>query len=84
MLTEHKDDSVTMGKDRSRVCLEAAWELDALAALLGKLEDEGLMAFQVRAIAVRIVDLAGVLMMAVSDTGAQTDDLMKTVCPWKS
>ena len=87
MLTEHDDGSITLSQDRARVCLESAWELDALGALLGKLEGDGGMAqtpagLQTRALAVRVVALAGVLMMALSDTGADTGEFRKTVCPW--
>ena len=82
MLSEHDDGSITLSKDRSLVCLESAWELEALGMLLGKLEGEGIAAFQARALSIRIVDLAGVLMMAIHDTVADTDELRKTVCPW--
>jgi len=89
MLTEHKDGSITLSQDRALVCLESAWELDALGLLLGKLEGEGGMAqtparLQTRALAIRIVDLAGVLMMAIHDTGTDTSKLRKTVCPWRN
>jgi len=40
--------------------------------------------WHVLALAIRIVDLAGVLMMAIHDTGADTGELRKTVCPWQT
>ncbi len=83
MLTEHQDESVTLSHERKMACIESAWELDALGTLLGKLDDSDLLALQVRTMAIRIVTLAGVLMMATSDKAAKTEDLMKTVCPWK-
>lgn len=84
-LTEHEDGSITLSKDRAGVCLESAWELEALGFLLGKLGpdgDEAVTAFQTRALAIRIVDLAGVVMSSVQDTVSKTDDMRKTVCPW--
>lgn len=84
-LTEHKDGSITLSKDRAHVCLESAWELEALGFLLRKLGPDGdpvTTALQTRALAIRIVDLAGVVMSAVHDTASQTGDMRKTVCPW--
>jgi hypothetical protein len=36
MLTDNKDLSITMSNERQTVCLESAWELDALGDRLRK------------------------------------------------
>ena len=83
-LTEHKDGSITLDDARKTVCLESAWELDALGRLRCKLEGDGSQTdFQVRALAIRISALSGVLVLALCDTGSDAADLMKTVCPKK-
>lgn len=80
MLTDNKDLSITMNKERQTVCLESAWELDALGKLLLKLESDGSeVCFQVRALGIRICDLSAVLAMGLSDSGTQTEDLEKIV-----
>ena len=82
MLTEHDDGSITLSDSRKTVCLESASELEALGQLLGKLENDGSSVFfQVRAMAIRICNLSGVVMMAVGDKGSDTGELMETVCP---
>lgn len=82
MLTEHDDGTVTMDEKRLQVCLEVAWELDALAmALPGVAESAEVNSphLVVRGIAGRIKQLAGVLMSGLDDCVEQSDDLRCTV-----
>jgi hypothetical protein len=87
MLNEHDDGSITLSKDRADVCLESAWELESLGFLLRKLGPDGdgvVTALQTRALSIRIVDLAGVVISSIHDTVSETGDLRKTVCPWET
>lgn len=79
-LTTHKDLSVTLTAERNQLCLEAAWELDALAELLPTVTTKDIpeatkTGYQVRAIADRIKTLASVLMSGLGDSIDTTDDL---------
>jgi hypothetical protein len=79
-LTTNKDDSMTLGERRHHVCLESAWELDALADLLPTVTTNGIpeatkTGYQVRAIAGRIKTLASILMSGLGDSLETTDDM---------
>ncbi len=71
---------VTLSKARHLVCMEAAWELEALAYVLPKVTTDGdeediQSGFVVRGIASRIVSLAHVLMSALYDDMKKTEEL---------
>ena len=67
-LVEHPDGSVTLSGARQLVCLQAAWELDALADILpGIVSDSFSAHLAVRGIAARICTLSQVLMSGLSD-----------------
>lgn len=73
---------VTLSHDRKLVCLEAAWEIDALARILPNLvpceeEDKGRMA--VRGVAGRLLRLAFVLMNGIDDEQQPTEKLEKII-----
>ncbi len=79
-LTTNADKSVTLTARRNLVCLEAAWELDALADLLPTVTTKGIpeatkTSYQVRAIADRIKTLASILMSGLGDALETTDDM---------
>ena len=79
-LTIHSDESVTLSKARHWVCLEAVWELDALALLLPKVTSNGdpeatQAALVVRGVAARIKELSSVLMAGLHDEMETTDAL---------
>jgi hypothetical protein len=79
-LTEHKDESVTLSAERQLVCLESAWELEALACLLPSVSTNGTpeetrIVYQVRLIASRIKELSEILTAGLSDSISTTDDL---------
>ena len=82
-LTEHADGSVTLSASRLHVCLEAAWELEALAQVLPGLvpctADSGPAHFAVRGIADRIRRLSCAAMSALSDDLHPLEDLQRTV-----
>ena len=71
-LTTNADDSVTSSEKRNRVCLEAAWELEALSELLTNVAMHGALetstqGYQVRCISYRVKSLAQILMSGLSD-----------------
>ena len=67
-LTEHPDGSVTLSSERQLVCLQAAWELDALAEILPRIVPGSISAhLAVRGIAARIGALSQVVMLGLSD-----------------
>lgn len=70
-LTAHQDGSATLSHDRLNACLEAAWELEALANVLPGLVPNVSEAHgahhAVRGIADRIRRLSSVLMGGLSD-----------------
>ena len=85
------DKSLTIGKDRSArlsaervgVCLQAVWEIDALAKTLPRLipntdETEGLH-LTVRGIAARILQLNNAVLAGLGDDLAELGRLQKTV-----
>jgi len=79
-LTTHKDLSVTLTAERNQLCLEAAWELDALAELLPKvttseIPEANRTGFQVRVIAHRLRLLASILMSGLGDSLETEDEL---------
>ena len=82
-LTTAKNEAVTLSKSRHLVCLEVAWELEALALLLPNLVpnvDEAHGAHHaVRGIAGRFVELSNVLMSALGDDAETTEDLERRV-----
>lgn len=82
-LSTAENGAVILGKARHALCLEAAWELEALAYLLPDLVpniDEAHGAYHaVRGIAGRIVDLSNVLMAALGDDAEKTHDLERKV-----
>lgn len=82
-LTTGENKSVTLGKDRHTVCLQAAWELEALAFLLPTLVtniDEGSGEhYAVRGIASRVLALSNVLMSALGDEVVTTRDLEEII-----
>ena len=82
-LTEHADGSVTLSASRLNVCLEAAWELEALANILPGLvpcaADSGPAHFAVRGIADRIRRLSCATMSGLSDDMQPLEDLQRTV-----
>ena len=78
-----ENDAVTLSKARHMVCLEAAWELEALAYVLPDLVpnvDEAHGAYHaVRGIAGRLVTLSNVLMAALGDDVVKTSELESRV-----
>lgn len=62
-LTEHQDGSATLGSDRHMVCLQAAFELEALAGILPGLVPD----HEPSHLTVRIRSLWRVLMSGLSD-----------------
>jgi len=76
--------AVTLSKTRHDVCMEVAWELEALAYVLPTVTTNGdpealQSGFVVRGIASRFVSLANVLMAALFDGAETTDDLNRKV-----
>lgn len=75
------DDGPVMDQGRTTVCLEAAWEIDALARLLPSLitrDDDALAEFlQVRGVAARLRSISTVLMSACGDEQETTESLRK-------
>lgn len=67
-LTEHPDGSATLSDERKMVCLEAVWELEALAGILpGLIPDHEPFHLTVRGIAGRIRSLSEVVISGLSD-----------------
>lgn len=67
-LIEHADHSATLSAGRHMVCLQAAWELEALTLLLpGLVPDDEPSHLTVRGIAGRIRSLSRVLISGLSD-----------------
>lgn len=82
-LTTAESGNVTLSKARQMVCLEAAWELEALASVLPTLvpftDDDWQVNHAVRGIAGRIKSLSHVLASAVHDEVETTDALERKV-----
>ena len=83
MLTQHGDNSITLSKDRLLVCLDAAWELEALALALpvtapidGTQRNQH---FVVRSMAARILQLSQVLLGCLDDSMEKTHELGQIV-----
>lgn len=78
-LTRNENKSVTLGKDRHMVCLQSAWELEALAYMLPTLvpntNEDSSAHFSVRGIASRVLALSNVLMSTLDDQVIPTRDL---------
>lgn len=72
---------VRMDDVRQTLCLEAAWEIDALARLLPGLvpKDDAGAHYAVRGVAGRLVRLADVLMSALGDENEATEDLAQII-----
>lgn len=83
-LTTTENGAVTLGKDRHGVCLQVAYELEALAYVLPAVTTnctpESLQSgFVVRGIASRFLTLASVLLSALDDKGEETPALKRRV-----
>jgi len=82
-LSTAENGAVTLGKDRHMVCLEAAFELEALAFALPDLvpnvEEARVARLAVRGIAGRLVTLANALMAALGDDVVKTSELENKV-----
>jgi len=77
-MAEAASETVTLTQARMRACLEAAWEIDALARVLPDLvpmNDESSPHFVVRGMAGRLLRLAHVVMSGVSDESVSTEKL---------
>lgn len=88
MLANHTEDTgVTLSEKRERICLEVAWELDALARLLPGLvpniEEAHGAHHAVRGIAGRFLRLAEALMGAVQ-APAYLDEHLEQIVSLKS
>ena len=73
--------SIPMNEPHRRLCLEVAWEIDALArvlpGLVPSIDDKNDPHFVVRAMAGRLLRLSGVLMGMADDEAVH--DLMKVI-----
>ena len=82
-LTLHGDGSATLSADRLTACLEAAWELEALAQVLPGLvpctAESGPAHFAVRSMADRIRRLSCAVMSGLHDDLAPVEALQLTV-----
>ena len=73
------DTPITLSPTRRSACLEAAWEIEALASLLPKLDltEEPAAALQLRGLAARLAQLAGVVMSGLDDAAVADADLQR-------
>jgi hypothetical protein len=83
-LTTNENKSVTLSKDRHAVCLEAAWELEALAFVLPEVANSKTVedlnsGFVVRCIASRIRELSNALMAGLMDDAETVERLERKV-----
>jgi hypothetical protein len=83
-LTTGENESATLSKARHRVCIEAAWEIEALAYLLPTVtlnsdEEATRSGFLVRGIASRLVGLANALMAGLHDDAVTVEELEREV-----
>lgn len=82
-LTTHSDTkAVTLSAARHDVCLEAAWELDALARVLPDLahvEGETQLLLVVRGITGRMLRLTDALMAGLNDDAVTDKELRRKV-----
>lgn len=79
-LTRHENGSVTLSKDRGLVCLEAAWEVEAIASMLPDMVEtydvEAMRSrLRVRCAAGRLRELANALMAGLSDDAVAVEGL---------
>lgn len=88
-LTQHENKAVTLTGERRSLCLEATWELDAIAkglvafASVGTEAESGQHEYACRAVATRIHALAMLLMYGVSEETESLDDLRSRLVPWR-
>ena len=78
--TTNKDGSATLSKELHRICLEVAWEIDAVAEMLltinGNSTPEDLNAgYKTRCVASRIKVLSSILMTGLSEDEPNISDL---------
>jgi hypothetical protein len=83
-LVIHVDGSATLSKYRIDLCLGAVGELEALAYALPTITTNGdpealASGFVVRGFASRFLSLAHVLMAAIDDDAATSEELQRTV-----
>lgn len=79
-LVRHPDQGcICLSDARHRACLEAAWEIEALARLLPRVLGQGAdtdMALQMRGLGARLAALAGVVMSGLDDEVATDRSLV--------
>ncbi len=79
-LVRHPDQGcVCLSDARHRACLEAAWEIEALARLLPRVLGQGAdtdTALQMRGLGARMAALAGVVMSGLDDEAATDRSLV--------
>jgi len=79
-LVRHPDQGcICLSDARHRACLEAAWEIEALARLLPRVLGQGAdtdMALQMRGLGARLASLAGVVMSGLDDEVATDRSLV--------
>lgn len=85
-LATHADGSATLSKERLLVCMDASWELDALATLLPTVTIDDTPAstnvgYKVRCIASRIRELAIVISSGLDDDMEKTSNLERRLNP---
>jgi len=75
------DTPITLSPTRKRACLEAAWEIEAMAALLPTLDltEQPMVALQLRGVAARVAQLAGAVMSGLDDAAVTDVDLQRMV-----
>lgn len=80
-LHRHDSGAVSLSPARHRACLEAAWEIEALARLLPDLalRDDDALPLQMRGVARRLGDLAGAVMSGLDDGAAVDRALCRSV-----
>lgn len=82
-LVRHPDQGcICLSDARHRACLEAAWEIEALARLLPRVLGQGAdtdMALQMRGLGARMAALAGVVMSGLDDEVATDRSLVATL-----
>ncbi len=89
-LTTHDNSSATLSAERQDLCLEATWELDAIAKGLVAFAsavnepESGQHEYACRAAAARIHTLAMLLMYGVSEPTETIEDLRKRLVPWSA
>lgn len=81
--TNNKNGTVTLSDARHLVCLEAAFELEALAfslpGLVPAVDNSNVAHYAVRGFSGRLLQLAGALMSGLSDTVIETEELERKV-----